>query len=221
MIDDQRERPGWDETWMTVALTAARRSMCDRAKVGAVIVTPENRIVATGYNGPPTGIEHSSVRIGSRKLPVSCLYDCPRSQKPPHKLDAGYADCITVHAEMNALMFCDRVAREAGTLYVTGALCFGCAKAVANSGLARVVCMVNEELEAHRDPAGVTAFLRSAGMKVENFARSGRTLPEEVLLDDLRRDLRAHLDTEADPCAGEWPCDVARRLMTVQTKEDV
>jgi deoxycytidylate deaminase len=48
-------RPNWDDTWLEVARVVARRSLCVRDQVGAVIVDPRNRIVATGYNGPPSG----------------------------------------------------------------------------------------------------------------------------------------------------------------------
>lgn len=162
-------RPTWDETWMEVALAMARRSMCDRAKVGAVIVTPTNRLVSSGYNGPPAGMR-TKIKIAGRSFgDPDCLYDCPRRQKPTEELDPGYTDCITVHAELNALAYCDRSSAEGGSMYCTGMLCHGCAKVVANSGLARVV-LPEEALhrETHRDPVALD-LLRECGLRVDLF----------------------------------------------------
>ena len=61
MSDRITERPGWDEYFMEMAEVARKRSTCLRRAVGAIIVK-DNRILATGYNGVPSGIEHCSVR---------------------------------------------------------------------------------------------------------------------------------------------------------------
>lgn len=50
-------RPSWDEYFMGIAFQVAKRSTCDRAQVGAIIVK-DRRILATGYNGAPTGLPH-------------------------------------------------------------------------------------------------------------------------------------------------------------------
>lgn len=63
-------RPTWDATWLAVATTMATRSLCVRDQVGAVIVDARNRVVATGYNGPPTGFPHED---------RSCRAWCPRA----------------------------------------------------------------------------------------------------------------------------------------------
>ena len=55
------ERPDWDEYFMEIADVVKKRSTCLRRAVGALIVK-DNRILATGYNGVPTGIEHCSSR---------------------------------------------------------------------------------------------------------------------------------------------------------------
>lgn len=158
-------RPGWDTTWMSVALVIAERSICDRAKVGAVIVSPKNRLLATGYNGPPSG-QKSTIEIAGVRKKASCLYDCPRAQKKPEDLDPGYTDCITIHAEMNAIAFCDRTAMDKSTLYCTGSICHGCAKVIANTGIKRVVCRVDREREFHRKPDFIVKLLEECGLTV-------------------------------------------------------
>ena len=57
MSDRITERPGWDEYFMEMAEVARKRSTCLRRAVGAIIVK-DNRILATGYNGVPSVIEH-------------------------------------------------------------------------------------------------------------------------------------------------------------------
>lgn len=60
----------------------------------------------------------------------------------------------------------DRSKREGGTIYVTSHVCFGCAKLIANSGLARVVVSTTDE-HAHRNPQASYRFLIECGIKVD------------------------------------------------------
>ena len=45
----------WDEYFMGIAMLAAKRSKDPNTQVGACIVSPDNIIISTGYNGMPTG----------------------------------------------------------------------------------------------------------------------------------------------------------------------
>ena len=45
----------WDEYFLGVAMLAARRSKDPSTQVGACIVSPDNIIISTGYNGMPKG----------------------------------------------------------------------------------------------------------------------------------------------------------------------
>lgn len=150
-----------------VAQVMAQRSLCVRDKVGAVIVDANNRIVATGYNGPPTGYTHGG---------QPCTEWCPRAQAAmevaalgvplmPHHLDSLYNDCPSLHAEANALAVCDRSVRVGGTIYVTSHCCMNCAKLIANSGLT-VVNVRPKTLAAHRDPLTTYDFLEKCGIDV-------------------------------------------------------
>ena len=53
-------RPDWDNYFMEIAQVVSKRSTCLRRSVGAVIVK-NRQIVATGYNGTPSKLEHCSV----------------------------------------------------------------------------------------------------------------------------------------------------------------
>lgn len=164
-------RPSWDETWLMVASSVACRSLCARDRVGAVIVDYRNRIVATGFNGPPSGFDH-----GERQCTDWCARAI-RSSDARSVLEAGmpdqrvpltsdYSDCPSLHAEANALMVCDRAVREGGTIYVTSHICFTCAKLVANSGLTLAVVRPQAE-HAHRNAAASYEFLERCGVAVE------------------------------------------------------
>ena len=148
------ERPSWEQTWMGVADVMGRRSRCVRAQIGAVIVSKQNRVVATGYNGPSATYHKKGW----------CDTFCPRAMGQTD-LGGNYDSCPTIHAEANALLYVDRSAIEGGTIYVTGSCCMGCAKLISNSGLYNVVMRVNKS-DAHRDPETVVRYLQSCGLRV-------------------------------------------------------
>lgn len=150
------ERPSWDEVWMRVAESLASRSRCTRRQVGAVLVDSNNRPISVGYNGPPAGMDD---------LTGDCSNWCPRALMGD-AAPADYDTCYTVHAEMNALMFADRRDYEGGTMYVTSSCCWGCGKAVANSGVSTVVMKLHPELDKHRDPMRTVEMMENAGVTV-------------------------------------------------------
>jgi len=161
-------RPSWDDTWLAVADAVGRRSLCDRAKIGAVIVDPRNRVVAVGYNGPPAGFDPRG-GDGEPNLQLGCLHWCPRAQDAARgrryaALMPDYTTCPALHAEANALSVCDRSQREGGKIYTTGDVCFDCAKLIANSGLTEVV--VRSDGGEHRNPSRSYEFLESCGVTV-------------------------------------------------------
>jgi len=51
------KRPSWDEYFLEVARLVAKRATCLRRRVGAVLVR-DKKILATGYNGAPSGLKH-------------------------------------------------------------------------------------------------------------------------------------------------------------------
>lgn len=83
-------RPTWIEYFMDIADLVAKRSTCLRRQVGAVAVK-DKRILATGYNGVPSGIPHC--------LDVGCLREqegIPSGER--HEL------CRGIHAEQNVII---------------------------------------------------------------------------------------------------------------------
>jgi dCMP deaminase len=127
-------RPTWDVTWMSVAESISHRSRCVKRQAGAAIAQGK-RLISVGYNGPPADWE------GANDDANWCNEFCPRTQRPVGTHNGNdYSNCVTVHAEANALLWCDRRDREGGALYVfPGSPCFDCAKLISNSGIQRVV----------------------------------------------------------------------------------
>ena len=147
-------RPSWDTTWMTIADTIACRSRCSRAQIGAVIVSANQRIASTGYNGPAATLE----------VEGDCINLCPRAQGVT-PLDNVYDTCPSIHAEANALMYVDRSRIEGGTIYITDVACLQCAKLVSNSGVRRVVMRVSSTA-AHRKPEATIEYLKNCNIEV-------------------------------------------------------
>jgi dCMP deaminase len=146
--ESPHSRPTWDDYFMGIALQVARRSTCDRARVGAIIVK-DRRILTTGYNGSPAGLPHCD-EIG-------------------HLMVAGH--CVrTLHAEQNAIIQAalHGVGVAGGTMYVTHQPCLTCAKMIINAGIRRVV------YGGHYPDAHAVAFLRDAGVDLEAHAIEGQ-----------------------------------------------
>lgn len=148
-------RPSWDETWLTVADTIAKRSRCSRAQMGAAIVSNDQHIVATGYNGPSAMWPDSG----------DCINWCERAQGTA-PLDNIYDACPAIHAEANALLYVDRSLSENGTIYITSVPCMQCAKLISNSGIKRVVSRL-KKADLHREPYKVVDYMEKCGLIVD------------------------------------------------------
>lgn len=147
-------RPTWDDVWMRTAISVSQRSLCERANVGAVVVTKNNRVMAASFNGAPDIVD-----VGGKP----CSHWCERMITGEKGSD--YSNCPAIHAELNALIRADYTQIQGGTLYVTGAVCANCAKVVMGSGIARVVYKVNEG-EDYRNPDAVIDQLTAAEITV-------------------------------------------------------
>ena len=125
MAEDNR--PSWDEYFMKMANDVATRTTCLRRGVGAVIVK-DRRILATGYNGVPTGLTHCSE--------TGCLREqlgVPSGQR--HEI------CRGLHAEQNAIIQAARygINIAGATIYVNTQPCVVYAKMLINAGITEIV----------------------------------------------------------------------------------
>lgn len=162
---ETRQRPTWDGVWMATADAVGARSLCDRAQVGCVIVSTDNRVVSTGYNGPPPGYETKNIYAET----LSCSSWCPRACKTDNEgLAKDYSDDVASHAEMNAGARASFVEARGGTAYVNSSVCYMCAKFLSALGVARVV-MKNDSANDYRSPDKSINFMRSCGITVDIF----------------------------------------------------
>jgi dCMP deaminase len=151
MIGATRTRPDWDTYFMDMARLASRRSTCLRRAVGAVLVR-DRRMLATGYNGVPSGMTHCEVG--------GCLRDrmnVPSGER--HEL------CRGLHAEQNAIIqaaFHGVSIRDAD-LYCTNLPCSICAKMIINAGIRRIVY-----LDGYRDALAME-MLAEVGVALEKL----------------------------------------------------
>ncbi len=136
-------RPSWDEYFIEITRAVAKRSTCNRAQVGAIIVK-DKRILTTGYNGAPRGLPHCT-DVGCEIVDGHCVR--------------------TLHAEQNAIIQAalHGVSVAGGTIYSTHQPCHVCAKMIINAGLVRVVYA-----GAYQDEIAMQ-YLRAAGVQVERF----------------------------------------------------
>lgn len=126
ILDNNESRLSWDEYFCSIALLVSLRSTCMRRNVGCVIVKDKN-ILATGYNGVPTGILHCDVKGCIRKK-----LNVPSGER--HEL------CNGLHAEQNAIIQCAKngVSLRGSHLYCTTYPCSICAKMIINAGITNV-----------------------------------------------------------------------------------
>lgn len=120
-------RPSWDAYFMEITHVVATRSTCLRRKVGALIIK-DKRILATGYNGAPSGLAHCQE--------VGCIREeqnVPSGER--HEL------CRALHAEQNAILQAALygVAIQGATIYCTTHPCVMCAKMIINTGMKEVI----------------------------------------------------------------------------------
>jgi dCMP deaminase len=146
-----RDRPSWDEYFMSIARVVASRSNCVKRMVGAVIVK-DRRIISTGYNGTPRGTRNCNEGGCPR---------CARGTEAGRALD----ECLCSHGEENAITqaaYHGVNVRDA-TVYTTLCPCLMCTKMIINAGIREVV--YDQDF-----PLGEVsvALFREAGVKVRS-----------------------------------------------------
>lgn len=135
------ERISKHQMFMDIAKVLAMRGNCGRGQVGALL-TQENRIISTGYNGPLRGSEDCSAEH------CDLNNHCKRS----------------IHAEVNAIYFAAKqgISTDNSTLYCTHSPCVNCAKAIVQAGIYRVIYLYQYDEEGIK-------LLMLNGVKIVNW----------------------------------------------------
>lgn len=150
-MPEKYERPSWDDYFLEVAHAIAKRSTCDRGRIGCVIAR-NKQLLVTGYAGAPAGLPHCD-DIGHQ------------FKKTIHEDGRETMHCVrTVHAEQNAICQAAKlgVSIDKATIYLQMTPCRVCAMLIVNAGIVRVVC----ERKYHAGAESEEMF-RQAGIAIE------------------------------------------------------
>ena len=130
LLRTQPFKPRYTDYFLALAYLVSMRSIDPSTKCGAVLVSADKRILATGYNGPLRGADDS-------KVPLT------RPEKYPHM----------IHAEENCLLAyagsCQDL--EGSTMYVTGKPCHKCLRMILQKGIRNIVVTKGNRTVMHDD----------------------------------------------------------------------
>jgi dCMP deaminase len=121
-------RLSWDDYFLELMNTVAKRATCDRGRSGCVVVK-DRRIISTGYVGSPPGLDHCD-DVGHLMKEVIDEDGTVRKH------------CVrTIHAEQNAICQAARygIPLQGATLYCRMEPCRVCAMLIISCGITRVV----------------------------------------------------------------------------------
>jgi len=138
IMDSKQER--YDLTYLRMAKEWANLSHCTRKQVGALIVK-NGMIISDGYNGTPTGFDNSC------------------------EIEDGTTNWSVIHGEANAILKCARHGHscDGATLYQTHSPCKDCSKLILQSGIKRLVYVIE-----YKDTSGLD-FLKEAGIEIKKY----------------------------------------------------
>ena len=150
----------WDEYFMGVAKLAAHRSKDPSTQVGACIVSPDDIIISTGYNGMPKG--------------------CSDDEFPWDREGAETKYPYVVHAELNAILNANGRDLRGSRVYVALFPCNECAKAIIQSGVKEVVYLSDK----YGNTPGTLAskrMLAAAGVKCTQLKANTKSITIDLI----------------------------------------
>ena len=147
MSDKRNDYIGWDDYFMGVSLLAADRSKDPSTQVGACIVSDDNRILSTGYNGFPQGCSDDEFPWNRDENLGETKYN------------------FVVHAELNAILNAGGKSLGGSRIFVSLFPCHECAKAIIQSGVREVVYLSDKYNGTVSDNAS-KRMLTAAGVKL-------------------------------------------------------
>ncbi len=153
----------WDEYFMGIAMLAAKRSKDPSTQVGACIVSKDNIIISTGYNGMPKG--------------------CSDDEFPWEREGEVTKYPFVVHAELNAILNASGRDLRGSRVYVALFPCNECAKAIIQSGVEEVLYLSDKYADTMSNLAS-KRMLTAAGVAFRQLKLAHSTItldfvPEE------------------------------------------
>ena len=159
----------WDKYFMGIAMLAAKRSKDPSTQVGACIVSKDNIIISTGYNGMPKGCSDD-------EFPWDRKGDADDQTKYPY----------VVHAELNAILNANGRDLRGSRIYVALFPCNECAKAIIQSGIKEVFFLSDKYADTMMNLVS-KRMLDAAGVKYSRLQTGIETLTLDFIPEENRR----------------------------------
>jgi dCMP deaminase len=151
---NQQVRVDWDQYFIQLTWAISERSNCIKNKGGSIIVSPDYRIVSTGYAGTPHGQKNCA-----DKGCDYCLNSSNEKKVNENDIDNEKTKCVCIHSEENAILEVGRKEiikikksskeNQKITLYSTRKPCLHCRKLICQAEITRVCYNIGdvEEIE--------------------------------------------------------------------------
>ena len=128
---------------MASAEIVAKKSKDPNTQVGAVIVSPDRRRIAVGFNGFPVGLDETEERWGDKYR-------------------------FVLHAELNAIVN-SKTDLTGWTLYTTMFPCENCRNIILQSGISRVVYLNDSSVSLAGTIEETIAIFKEMKVDIERF----------------------------------------------------
>lgn len=142
-INKTPNRDSWEIYFMKLAIHVSSRSTCPRKRVGSVIVTEDNNIVSSGYNGSLSSLSSCD--------DVGCLIENNSCQR-------------VIHSETNAILQCAKHGKSCKgcKIFVTLYPCFNCFKNIVNAGIKKIYY-----LEDYKNNPNIEIMSKELGIEIK------------------------------------------------------
>ena len=147
----------WSEYFINIAREVAKKSKDPSSQVGCVLVTEDNRPISFGYNGFVSGCDEKLMTM-----------------------DRPMKYYLTIHAEMNALMFAQRSLKNCKA-YITHGPCDNCLKHLMQAGIKEIYYAdpgIVKERGTPEQKEAITRLLQSKMIICQNL--NGKDYLEDI-----------------------------------------
>lgn len=165
LASEERLRPCWDTYFLKLCNLASLRSNCMKRRVGAVLVAA-NRILATGYNGTPSGLRNCNQGGCARCNNTLSSTTGTGGRVGSSACGQNLEECLCLHAEENALLEAGRgkIAAGGATMYCNTCPCLRCAVKIIQTGIKKVVYQLEYSMDQR-----TKAIFSEAGVEIRQF----------------------------------------------------
>lgn len=147
----------WDAYFMGIALLSAERSKDPNTRVGACIVSHDNKILSLGYNGMPIGCSDDDFPWNREGDPLNTKY------------------LYVCHAELNAILNYSGSSMKDARIYTTLFPCNECTKAIIQKGIREIIYMSDKYAETDIIQAS-KRMLDAAGVSYRQYVPVGKNI---------------------------------------------